>query len=492
MVTQNASGLFSAALRGRNSGSRRAHRADGGLSAVLRAATLVLSVALTVSVPDNSTEAADFTAGASSSVTIEAEKGAMVRLDRPAAAVFVADPEICDIHLASPRLVYLLAKKPGQTTFYAADDSETVQAGVDITVTPNLSRLKQAVQTLYPAADVSFSSVENSVILDGLVESPTASETVRRLASRVLGDKGEVINRLAVAQPTQVNLRVRVAEVNRSLEKQLGINWAVVSRGTANFAFATINPFAATGVVPDLVAAGGGGNGWDINALIDALNDERLITVLAEPNLTAMSGETASFLAGGEFPILVPQGNDQVTVEFKKYGVSLAFTPTIIDSGRINLHVRPEVSDLSDRGAITVPIGNGDVLTVPALITRRAETTVELGSGQSFAIAGLLSNDTEHDVKKVPWLADIPVLGRLFTSNRFLRNETELVIIVTPYFVRPSSGRLAMPTDGFAAPTDLQRLVPGGTYQRTAVPGPASTVGPDGTRVIGPIGFALE
>lgn len=360
-------------------------------------------------VPDNSAEAADFTAGASSSVTIEAEKGAMVRLDRPAAAVFVADPEICDIHLASPRLVYLLAKKPGQTTFYAADDSETVQAGVDITVAPQPQPTKAGGADPLPRRPTSRFRASRTRSFSTAWWKAPPRQTVRRLASRVLGDKGEVIDRLAVAQPTQVNLRVRVAEVNRSLEKQLGINWAVGIRSTANFAFATINPFAATGVIPDLVAASGSVGGWDINALIDALNDERLITVLAEPNLTAMSGETASFLAGGEFPILVPQGNDQVTVEFKKYGVSLAFTPTIINSGRINLHVRPEVSDLSDRGAITVPIGNGDVLTVPALITRRAETTVELGSGQSFAIAGLLSNDTEHDVEKVPWLADIPV-----------------------------------------------------------------------------------
>jgi pilus assembly protein CpaC len=150
------------------------------------------------------------------------------------------------------------------------------------------------------------------------------------------------------------------------------------------------------------------------------------------------------------------------------------------------------VSDLSERGAITVPIGNGQVLTVPALTTRRAETTVELASGQSFAIAGLLSNDTDHDVKKLPLLGDVPVLGRLFTSDRFRRKETELVIIVTPYFVRPSSGRMAMPTDGFAAPTDLQRLVPGGLWQRNAQPGAPTTVGPDGTRVDGSLGFALE
>jgi pilus assembly protein CpaC len=307
-----------------------------------------------------------------------------------------------------------------------------------------------------------------------------------------VGEKGEVINRLAVNQPTQVNLRVRVAEISRDLEKQLGINWTVISRDGFNFAFATVNPFAATGVVADRLAASATPGSWDINTVIDALNDERLITLLAEPNLTALTGETASFLAGGEFPILVPQGNDQVTIDFKKFGVSLAFTPTIIGSSKINLHVRPEVSDLSDRGAITVPIGFNQVISVPALRTRRAETTVELGSGQSFAIAGLLSNDTDHNVKKLPLLGDIPVLGRLFTSDRFLRNETELVIIVTPYLVRPVPGRMAAPTEGFVPPDDVERLTPSGTWKQSPTAGPPSSVGPDGNRLVGPVGFALE
>jgi pilus assembly protein CpaC len=481
MPTQNASAVP----------SPRSGRPRGGFAQAL-AGVMLAVVALATADLASPVLAAGLTTQTGSSVTIEAEKGAMVRLDRPAAAVFVADPQICDIQLASPRLVYLLAKKPGQTTFYAADEAEQVVAGVEITVVPNLSSLKNAVRTLYPASDVSFSGVGDAVVIEGLVDDPASSEGIRRLAARAIGEKGEVINRLSVAQPTQVNLRVRVAEVSRNLEKQLGINWSVISRDGFNFAFATINPFAATGVATDVIGIGGSGNGWDVNAVIDALNDERLITILAEPNLTAMSGETASFLAGGEFPILVPQGNDQVTVEFKKFGVSLAFTPTVVSSNRINMRVRPEVSDLSDRGAIVVPIGNGQVLTVPALTTRRAETTVELGSGQSFAIAGLLSNDTDHDVKKLPLLGDIPVLGRLFTSDRFRRKESELVIIVTPYFVRPASGRLAMPTDGFAPPTDLQRLTPGGTWQRSPAAGAPSTVGPAGTRVESPVGFALE
>jgi pilus assembly protein CpaC len=426
------------------------------------------------------------------SVKLEAGKGTLVRLDRPASAVFVADPEICDVQLTSPRLLYLLAKKPGETSVYAVDEAENVLANVEVSVGHNLSRINAALRTLYPDSDISLSSFEDAVVIEGSVGNATASENVRRMAARVVGEKGEVINRLAVSQPTQVNLRVRVAEISRDVEKQLGINWSVLGRDGFNFAFSTVNPFAATGVVVDRVGLGASPGSWDINAVIDALNNERLITVLAEPNLTAMTGQTASFLAGGEFPILVPQGDNQVTVEFKKFGVSLAFTPTVIGNDAINLHVRPEVSDLSERGAIVVPLGNGQVLTVPALTTRRAETTVELGSGQSFAIAGLLSNSTDHDVKKLPLLGDIPVLGRLFASDRFRRNETELVIIVTPYLVRASSGRLAAPTDGFVPPNDEERLSPSGTWKANLTAGPASHVGPDGSRMLGPVGFALE
>ncbi len=192
---------------------------------------------------------------AGSSVNLEAGKGTLVRLDRPASAVFVADPEICDVQLTSPRLVYLLAKKPGQTSVYAVDEAENVLANVEVSVGHSLSRINAAVRTLYPDADITLSSIENAVVIQGVVGNATASEDVRRLAARVVGEKGEVINRLAVNQPTQVNLRVRVAEISRDLEKQLGINWTVIGRDGFNFAFATVNPFAATGVVVDTLAS---------------------------------------------------------------------------------------------------------------------------------------------------------------------------------------------------------------------------------------------
>jgi pilus assembly protein CpaC len=430
-----------------------------------------------------------------SRLSLEAHKGTVIRLPRPASTVFVSDPDVCDIQMKSPRLVYLIGKKPGETTVYAVDGQENFLAKVDVEVTHNLSRLTSAMRSLHPTANIQVSSVEDAVVIEGVVDSASAAEDARAFAAQYVGKEGRVINRIGVAAPVQVNLRVRVAEIRRDIEKQLGINWSVLlENGSEAFLFSTVNPLAAAGSITDTLGLRIKEGDLDINVLLDVLEQEGLVSLLAEPNLTSLSGETASFLAGGEFPILVPQGNDQVTVEFKKFGVSLAFTPTIIERERINLHVRPEVSRLSQEGAVSVPIGIGfgDTVQIPALQTRRAETTVELGSGQSFAIAGLLSNDAAHDVKKFPGISDVPIIGRLFTSDRFLRNESELVIIVTPYVVRPARDRLAAPTEGFAPPNDLERLYPGGTWKQSRQPGPASTVTPDGQRLLGTMGFALD
>ena len=208
--------------------------------------------------------------------------------------------------------------------------------------------------------------------------------------------------------------------------------------------------------------------GLDMLGTLDLLENDGVVTTLAEPNLTALSGETASFLAGGEFPIPISQSLGAVTIEYKQYGVGLAFTPIVLADGRISMRVRPEVSQLSDAGSVTL---NG--FTVPALTTRRAETTVELGSGQSFMIAGLLQNSNTNNIEKAPFLGDIPVLGALFRSTKFQRNETELVIIVTPYLVRPVSGQLATPTDGYRAPDDIQRDFLGQSLHRQERRGPA-------------------
>lgn len=451
-----------------------------------RIAALVL--ALLVGALALPADAAEVLSSQRSTVTVEVNKGAVVTLPRAASTLFVANPEVADIQMKSPRLIYLMGKRPGDTTLFAVDEREQVFANIDVSVTHNLSRLKDAIRSLHPDASVRVSSIEGAVVLDGKVSSATVAEDVREFASQVIGEKGRVINRLSVDAPSQVNLRVRIAEVDRDIEKELGINWEYVGEMFGyDLAVSLINPLSS--VVTNSAVLGTPGR--DLSAVIRALEEEGLISLLAEPNLTALSGETASFLAGGEFPILVPD-DDSITIEFKKFGVSLAFTPTILGESRINLHVRPEVSQLTNEGSISFPVGFNNAVTVPALSVRRAETTVELSSGQSFAIAGLLSNDTAHNVSKVPGLADVPVIGRLFSSDKFKREESELVIIVTPYLVRPTNDRLALPTDGFAPPNDRERIVPSGTWKQSANPGAPTTVRPDGSRVGGTAGFVLE
>jgi len=418
---------------------------------------------------------------------VEVHRGKLLRLDRAAAAVFISDPEIADVQVKSPRLVYLFAKKPGETTLFAVDGKERVLANVDIHVSHNLAKLEAGIKKLFPRAQLTISSMDETVVIDGRVTSASAAEEIRRIAVDYAGAPDKVIVRLGVDAPNQVNLRVRVAEVARDVDKQLGFNWSLL--GTAagiSIGLATSNPFAAN-VAQNTLNLGKKIGSFDLNAIVDALENEGLISILAEPNLTAMSGETASFLAGGEFPILVPDSDGRVTIEFKKFGISLAFTPTLVGDGRINLHVRPEVSQLSNTNAVTL---NG--FEVPSLTTRRADTTVELGSGQSFAIAGLIQNNVTHSISKFPGLGDVPVLGPLFRSDRFQREETELVILVTPYTVKPvSTRRLAAPTDGFTAPDDKERIVGGGNSRRKEKAGNPVTVDPQGKSLIGPVGFTL-
>jgi len=425
---------------------------------------------------------------AASTLALERNQGRLVRLPEAADTVFVANPDIADVQVKSPQLIYLFAKEPGETTLFAVNNRQEVLANIDVTVTHNLDELRQAIRDLDETLDISVGMVAGSIILDGVVSSPRAVEDIRRLAAQVAGSDKKVINRVGVTAPSQVNLRVRVVEVARDVEKQLGIDWTTVGKvGEFAFGFGVVDAFAGNALHGAAMSAVRGS--WSLDVLIDALENEGLVQVMAEPNLTALSGETASFLAGGEFPMIFPTGEDNVyAIEYKKFGVSLAFTPTLLDGNRINLHVNPEVSSLSTTNSITI-----DNIKMPALVTRRAETTVELASGQSFAIAGLMQSNVTHDISKFPGLGDIPVLGTLFRSDRFQREESELVIIVTPYVVKPTqTADLATPVDGFAPPNDYQRLTQGGTYRRALQAGTPKTVTRDGTTLIGPVGFQAE
>jgi pilus assembly protein CpaC len=436
----------------------------------------------------------------SGDVVLEIRKGQLVRLDRPAAAVFVADPEVADVQAHSPTLVYVFGRRSGTTTLFAVDEGENVLLRREIVVEHHLSGLQRIIREVAPEARIEVRSVEGGIILAGAVREATKAQELREIAGRYLGENETLINRLTVAAPTQVNLRVRVAEVSREVTKLFGINWeGVFTPGNFVFGLATGRPFTSGGGFPLLrgfdqsgsfdTLFGSYGNGdVNINGLVDALEREGLINVLAEPNLTALSGETASFLAGGEFPIPMDQDEDGITIEFKQFGVSLAFTPTVLTQNRISMRVRPEVSDLSDKGAIRLRD-----LEIPALATRRAETTVELGSGQSFAIGGLISNTTRNNLDKVPALGDLPILGSLFRSTSFRRSESELVIIVTPYLVAPvAAAELALPNDGLEDPSDLQRLLDGKLAADGVPAGSATALAAGRPRLVGPAGFMLD
>jgi pilus assembly protein CpaC len=433
-------------------------------------------------------------------LTLEINKGTAIKLPGPAATVFVAAPDIADVQVRSPTMVYVFAKKPGDTVLYAVDDQDRVLLNTIVSVTSPISRMKGALDALHPANGISYDNQGETIVMTGTVRSAVVAEDARRLAlQHVNGAAAKVISNVKVDAPTQVQLRVKVAEVRRDALKRVGINWQNINN-IALFGLATFGVGAGAGFAVRTVQSVGGAasgaislqsNDGSLNGFIDFLATQNQATILAEPNLIAMSGETASFLAGGEIPIITPQGgttNATITVAYKQVGVSLAFTPTIIGD-RINLKVAPEVSQLSTIGSISVPLTATAVVTVPGIQTRKASTTIELGSGQSFAIAGLLQASSQQDIVKLPWLGDIPVLGSLFKSDAFQRSETELVIIITPYFVEPTSAKLRTPLTDRVPPTDADRLV----FQRLNHPTPPRRVAVGREQNVGPTaGFKLE
>ncbi|MEX0298337.1 MAG: type II and III secretion system protein family protein [Kordiimonas sp.] len=412
-----------------------------------------------------------------SSLIIEVNKGTLIRLDDPATEVFIANPEIADVQVKSNRVIYIFGKTQGETTFYALDKEDKTLFSATVSVTQNLSALRTAYNQVMPGVPIHATTLGHMLVLQGSVGSPAEAAMAEQLARTVL-DTEEVMNNISVLQPTQVNLRVRMAEISRSVLKQLGFSWEGFTGGsTLGFGIATGRD--VSNVILDPVTQGplelfnrateGHAlfgeimtGGLDLNYAIDALDQEGFIKVLAEPNLTALTGQEATFLAGGEFPIPIPT-RDGLGIEYKEFGVKLDFTPTVLSSGQISMRVNPEVSDLSSAGAIRI-----SGISIPSISTRRAETTVELGSGQSFAIAGLIRNSITQDGDKYPGLGDIPIIGALFRSEKFRREETELLIVVTPYLVRPVSDRqLVLPTDDYRAPGDLDRFMTGKRWEPT-------------------------
>jgi pilus assembly protein CpaC len=335
-----------------------------------------------------------------------------------------------------------------------------------------------------------LSYTAHGALLQGRVPDAAAAERLQQTAANTLGPGEPLTNQLQVTGSVQVNLRVRVAEVSRSVSRQLGFNWSTIfsagsfaiglDTGRLTTAGSTLIGNGINGVFGSVTSRQANGS-----TVLDAMAAEGLVSILAEPNLTSVSGGTATFLAGGEIPIPVPQALGVTSIEYKPYGVGIAFTPTVLSSGRISIKVRPEVSEIDPTNSLVL---NG--ATVPALTTRRAETAIELASGQSFAVAGLIQNNTTNNVQKVPGLGDIPVLGTLFRSNQFQRQETELVIAVTPYFAHPT-GPGSAPVDANGAmrvPSDLDTLL----FGRVAAPARATPDPAQAPKLHGQAGFLFE
>lgn len=407
-------------------------------------------------------------------ISVEINKGTVVRLPGEASVVAVADPNIADVEVMAPNLISLQGRGVGQTSVTAFNDLGDEILNETVTVTHNLTRLNNIIKSVMPGSKVAFSSVDGALVMTGEVDSPLEADKAQRMVTPFLNG-GTLVNMLMINGSDQVMLQVRVAEVSRTELKRFGINLGAVLN-SGNFAFGLLNGRnLASGLrSSNLDGAGIGqyrGDNFTLDTVIDALAEDNLIKVLAEPNLTTTSGKSANFLAGGEFPIPVPGQDGQVTIEFREYGISLRFTPVVLSREKISLTVAPEVSELSQIGAIEVANFN-----IPALTTRRAETTVELGSGQSFAIAGLLQHNNSNNISKFPGLGDLPVIGALFRSTEYRNDETELMIFVTPFLVRgTSANNLTDPTMGLVQPSDGERLIEGKHYHPDPEPAKEST-----------------
>jgi pilus assembly protein CpaC len=442
----------------------------------------------------------------SKQVYLSVGEGEVISLPRAVADVWTSNPAVADVNVTSPRQLGLFGKDAGEATVIATAADGTVVYGARVRVSQNITSVDQMLKAAMPDANISITHVGQIAVMNGTVASPADSAQAEALVRTMLNPgidanaagavlKVVPVNRLKAATPLQVMLQVRIAEVSRSLARDIGVNLASADM-TGGFKFgigqgrsfyplhtpggplgtATAPTAGTSTVTPADVGSSlfGAGKLLGVNILgaLDLAENDGKVHTLAEPNLVALSGETASFLAGGEFPIPSSNGINGTSIEFKQYGVSLAFTPYVLEGGRISMRVRPEVSELSDEGSIQI---NG--FRVPSLTTRRVETTVELGSGQSFMIGGLLRNSSNNSIEKAPVLGNLPIIGALFRSTSFRRGETELVIVVTPYLVKPvNASQIALPTDGFRSATTAERTFLGTSEYNKPVPRPGPTM----------------
>ncbi|MDE3037053.1 MAG: type II and III secretion system protein family protein [Pseudomonadota bacterium] len=448
-------------------------------------------------------------------ISVEINKGALVKLGRAASSVVIADPATADIEMVSPKLVVVRGKKIGQTSLYAVDAQDNPILNAVVSVTYILSSLQQTVKSVVPDASVSFRTVDGGLVMEGFADSVADSEKIRTIAQSFIGASDKMVDMIQTAGSDQVMLKVRFVEMARNDLKNLGVNMQnAFSSGVGGLAlqvvqgpniginnatnnFETLNAGATPVDRTGLLDRGSSQNtgilarwhGGQMTSMIDALETQGLATILAEPTLTTTSGKAASFLAGGQFPVPVVGQNGQTTIQYQPFGVSLKFTPVVMSHDRISMTVAPEVSTLDFNNPIQV-----SGITYPILDTRSAAAVVELGSGSSFMLAGLLQNDGSNTINKFPGLGDLPVLGALFRSTSFQNNETELVILVTPYIVHPvaDASKLQTPLDGFRPPSDLQLLLMGNLFQQQPLKAPDKAPPAAMPPLYGDGGFIME
>lgn len=419
---------------------------------------------------------------AASTVLLDSGTGRVLTLPSAAANVFVADSKVAEVRPASPSTLFIFGVGVGRTTVAALDAAGGLVTQFEVTVQPssfNANQAQSEIAHILPRSHIMVRAMPTGLMLSGTVENPADAAQAVAVAKAFAADKQTVENQITVRSSVQITLQVRIAEMSRTLSRKLGINWQALGNigqiGSLPALTANLN-----GTVTPLI---GGATPFSsqlnlgAQAIIDALASEGMVRMLAEPNLTVISGQPASFLVGGQYPIPVAGGAlGQTTVDYKNYGVSLSFLPTMFSDGRISIHVAPEVSELSSLNSVTVTT-SGNSIVVPSLTVRRAETTVELGSGQTFAIGGLLEDSMTGNRSNLPYLGDLPILGPAFRDDQFTRGETEIVILVTPYVVRPVDDPAAVriPSNG-PITTDMDRMLymrtAAGTGQRTLAPTP--------------------
>ena len=422
-------------------------------------------------------------------------KSVVVDLPRDIKDVLVADPKIANAVVRSAQRAYIIGAAVGQTNIVFFDSAGQQIAAYDIAVKRDLNGVRAALRQTLPHADIQIEGVGDGVMLSGSAGSPIEAQQAGELAARLVGGTEKVLNSIVVRGRDQVMLKVTVAEVQRSIIKQLGIDInGSFNYGTAVVNFNNSNPFTALGrplvagnyTMPGFGSSSALVNGVpatipglpSVNGTLRAMESAGVIRTLAEPNLTAISGESATFIAGGEFPVPAGYSCDPLThvcntsISFKKFGISLNFTPVVLTEGRISLRVMTEVSELSNDNSFTLVQSAGNALTVPSIRTRRAETTLEIPSGGAMAMAGLIHEQTKQAINGLPGLAQLPVLGTLFRSRDFVNSQTELMVLVTPFVVRAVAQKdLSRPDDGFANASDPQADLLGSINRIYGVPG---------------------